>query len=330
MNALLIDRHGPRTELRVRDVPAPPLHPGELRVEVEAAAVNPSDVGSAEGRFAYATLPRILGRDFAGRVVEGPPEWLGADVWGTGGDLGITRDGTHAEQVVLPVAGVARRPENLSVEAAAAAGVPFTTAWTALVDAGQLAPGEWVVVSGAAGAVGTAAIELAAARGARIVALVRADDDAQRVNHGKVDAVVASDRGDLAEALRAATGGKGADLALNGVGGALFRPLLDALADGGRMVVYSAVGGREVPLDLFDLYRRHVRLIGLNTGVLSAADSARILTAIAPLFVRGEIAPHQTLERHPLSAAAHAYARVAEGARAKIVLVPDARLAHAG
>jgi NADPH:quinone reductase len=127
MKALLIDRHGPHTDLQLRDVSAPPRQPGEVRVAVQAAAVNPSDVGSAEGRFAYARLPRILGRDFAGRVVEGPAEWLGAEVWGTGGDLDITRHGTHAEQVVLPVEGVARRPANLSVEEAAAVGVPFTT-----------------------------------------------------------------------------------------------------------------------------------------------------------------------------------------------------------
>ena len=328
MKALLIDRHGPHTDLELRDVPAPALGRGEVRVAVHAAAVNPSDVGSAEERFAYASLPRVLGRDFAGRVIEGPPEWLGAEVWGTGGDLGITRDGTHAEQVVLPVEGVARRPANLSVEEAAAVGVPFTTAWSALVDAGHLAADETVIVSGAAGAVGSAAIEIAAVRGARVVALVRDDDEGQRVDRAKVVAVATSDRADLVEVTRAATGGLGADLALNGVGGAIFRPLLDALADGGRMVVYSAAAGRDVQLDLFNLYRRRLGLAGVNTGVLTAADSARILAALAPLFERGEIVPHQTLERHPLSAAASAYARVAGGAPAKVVLVPDARFSR--
>src|SRR5690606_28708669 len=111
--------------------------------------------------------------DFAGRVVEGPAEWVGADVWGSGGDLGIARDGTHAEQIVLPAEGVARRPANLTAEEAAAAGVPFTTAWHALVAVGKLAEGEWVIVSGAAGAVGSAAIDIALARDARVIALVR-------------------------------------------------------------------------------------------------------------------------------------------------------------
>src|SRR5690606_32314714 len=260
MQALLIDRHGPHAELTSRDVAAPALLPGQVRVEVHAAAVNPSDVGSAEGRFANAPLPRILGRDFAGRVIEGPAEWLDADVWGTGGDLGITRDGTHAEQIVLPASAVARRPAGLTVEQAAAVGVPFTTAWSALVDVGRLAAGEWVIVSGAAGAVGSAAIEIAAERGCRVVALVLDDIEAERLDRTKVAAVASSERDGLVSVTRAGTGERGADLALNGVGGVIFQPLLDALADGGRMVVYSATARREVQLDLFTLYRRRLQL----------------------------------------------------------------------
>jgi NADPH2:quinone reductase len=324
MKALLIERHGPHADLQVHDVPAPPLRPGQVRVEVHAAAVNPSDIVSAQGGFQHARLPRILGRDFAGRVIEGPPEWLGADVWGTGFDLGITQDGTHAEQVVLPIAGVARRPMRLSVDEAAAVGVPFTMAWSALVSAGRLAAGEWVIISGAAGAVGSAAIEIAAAQGARIVALVRNDEEMQRVDRAKVAVIASSDRGDLVEVTRAATSGKGANLALNGVGGVLLRPLVEALADGGRMVVYSAAAGREAPLDLLDLYRRRLQLIGASTGILDAAAGARLLTTLAPLFERGEIAPPRAVERHALSAAASAYARVAAGAGTKVVLAPDA------
>jgi NADPH:quinone reductase-like Zn-dependent oxidoreductase len=211
---------------------------------------------------------------------------------------------------------------------AAAGGVPFVTAWSALGEAGRLAAGAWVVISGAVGAVGSAAVELAAARGARVVALVRDDVEAARVDRARVAAVARADRGDLGEVVREATAGKGADVALNGVGGVIFRPILDALADGGRMVVYSAAGGREVPLDLFALYRRRLQLAGVNTAALTAADGARILSALAPLFERGAIRPPGRLERYALSAAARAYARVAGGAPAKIVLVPDARLAR--
>src|SRR5215469_18793845 len=157
MKALHITAHGPPSSLKMVVVPRPPLGENQVRVRVEAAAVNPSDVVSIEGRFPHAVLPRILGRDFAGRVVEGPRELVGTEVWGSGGDLGITRNGTHAEEILLPVAGVSRRPSNLTPEQAAGAGVPFTTAWSCLVEGAALTSCETVVVSGAAGAVGRAA-----------------------------------------------------------------------------------------------------------------------------------------------------------------------------
>jgi NADPH2:quinone reductase len=140
--------------------------------------------------------------------------------------------------------------------------------------------------------------------------------------------IASSDRGDLVEVTWAATSGKGANLALNGVGGVLLRPLVEALADGGRMVVYSAAAGREAHLDLLDLYRRRLQLIGASTGILDAAAGARLLTTLAPLFERGEIAPPRAVERHSLSAAASAYARVAAGAGTKVVLAPDARFSR--
>jgi NADPH:quinone reductase len=320
MQALQITRHGPHSELRPTSVVVPPLKPGEVRVAVQAAAVNPSDIVSAEGRFPGAPLPRILGRDFAGRVVEGSPELAGVEVWGTGGDLGISRDGTHAEFLTLPAEAVARRPDNLSAEEGAAAGVPFTTAWLALVAQGHLQAGEWVIVSGAAGAVGWAAVQLAAARGARVIALVRNDEAARRLDLNAVSAVARSERGELGSVVSRATSGRGADVALNGVGGPLFQPLLDALGDGGRLAIYSAAAGREVTLDLFTLYRRRLQLVGINTAGMSAAEGARILTELRPLFESKALRPHPALERYPLSEAAQAYARVAQGPPAKVVL----------
>ena len=116
MKALHITAHSSPSSLKPVEVPARTVGPDQVLVQVEAAGVNPSDVVSVEGRFPHAVLPRILGRDFAGRVVEGPRELLGTPIWGTGGDLGITRDGTHAELLVLPVEAVSRRPSNLTAE----------------------------------------------------------------------------------------------------------------------------------------------------------------------------------------------------------------------
>lgn len=321
MQALRIAAHGPITALSPSDIPMPTPGPDNVLVEVHAAAINPSDIVSAEGRFANARLPRTLGRDFAGRVTEGPQELVGRDVYGSGGDLGIRRDGAHAEYVVLPRDAIAFRPKNLTDEQAAVIGVPFITAWT-VVQAGQLAEGQWLVASGAAGAVGFAATQLAVARGAHVVALVKDAAEATRIV-ANVAAIARSDQNDLVSVVRAATNGRGCDLALNGVGAAIFQPMLDALAPGGAMVVYSAAGGREVTLDLLSFYHRRLRVLSVDTVADEAVKCARVLTALVPLFESGALAPLTVVERYPLSQAAAAYARVAAGVAGKVVLVPD-------
>jgi NADPH2:quinone reductase len=113
MKAIYIEHHGAIEDLRASEVPVPSIGSGDVLVKIEASGINPSDLGSVLGRFPAAVLPRIVGRDFAGKVVEGPADVIGAEVWGSGGDLGVTRDGTHAEYVAIPRQAVARRPKNL-------------------------------------------------------------------------------------------------------------------------------------------------------------------------------------------------------------------------
>src|ERR1700733_7253814 len=108
--------------------PRPEPGPDEAVVEVHAAAINPSDVKAALGAMPHAVWPRTPGRDFAGRVIDGPKDWIGVDVWGTGGDLGVTRDATHARYLVLPTTALAKKPASVSVAAAATVGVRFITA----------------------------------------------------------------------------------------------------------------------------------------------------------------------------------------------------------
>jgi NADPH2:quinone reductase len=320
MQALKIDQHGPASTLQAREVPRLSPGPDEVLVEIEAAGINPSDVVSAEGRFPHSPLPRILGRDFAGRIVEGPDDLIGKEVWGSGGDLGISRDGTHAEYLVIPRAAVALRPSTLSAQQAAVVGVPFQTAWAALMERGQLKQGEWVIISGAAGAVGGAAVQIAAAQGANIIALVKDESEDARVDRARVAAIAHSDRGDLAEVVDRATAHKKAALAINAVGGVLFQPLLDALAEGGRMVAFSAIGGREVTLDLLDFYRADLTLYGLNTAFIDVTRGAQIMNALAPLFESGAIKPPTISDQYPLSRAAEAYQGLSAG---KVVLIPD-------
>lgn len=321
MRALRIERFGPHADvLTLVELDQIPPGPDEVRVQVEAAGVNPSDVANVNGKFPKTTLPRIVGRDFAGTVVEGPADLIGLPVWGSGGDIGFRRDGSHAEYITIPKAAVSRRPQNLSAEEAAAAGVPFVTAASAL-DRARLDAGNWVIVSGAAGAVGSAAIELAHAKGARVIALVKDERGRNRLDRSKVDAVAQSDRNDLEEVVREATNGNGADIALNGIGASVLPGFLNSLALGGRMVIYSvAFGGREAAVDLFAFYRKGHQMIGLDTGAIDVVQGSKILSQLTPFFESGKLSKPRVAERYSLTAAAQAYDRVA-AAEGKVVLL---------
>lgn len=152
-------------QIHHQSLPEPPA--GHVVVHVQAASVNPSDVKAALGLMPHAVWPRTPGRDYAGVVVAGPAAQLGQEVWGTGGDLGMTRDGTHATFLVLPLEALSRKPSTVSVAAASTVGVPFITAYEGLRRAGLTGAGQTVVIFGANGKVGQAAIQLATRRGRR-------------------------------------------------------------------------------------------------------------------------------------------------------------------
>ncbi|MGI4984128.1 MAG: alcohol dehydrogenase catalytic domain-containing protein, partial [Janthinobacterium lividum] len=118
MKALRFDRHGAPDVLFTADVPAPVASADTAIVKVLAASINPSDVKNVAGRMTQTTLPRTPGRDYSGIVVDGPAEWLGAEVWGSG-DTGFTQDGSHAALMAVPVASLRRKPATLSHEEAA-------------------------------------------------------------------------------------------------------------------------------------------------------------------------------------------------------------------
>src|SRR5947199_6712003 len=148
----------------------------DVVVEVKAAGVNPSDVKAATGLMPYAVFPRTPGRDFAGVVVDGPCEWLGREVFGASGDLGIRRDGTHATHLVVEAAALVEKPGNISMDEAAGIGVPFVTAIEGFRRAGMPTAQETVLVMGLNGKVGQAATQLATWRGARVIGVVRKDE----------------------------------------------------------------------------------------------------------------------------------------------------------
>lgn len=178
MRAVQYDRYGPPEVLRVDEVPMPSPGPGEVLVEVHAASVDAGEMAFRAGRMRWMTragFPRRTGGDFAGRVAEtgaGVSEWrTGGAVWGLMPHLTF---GSIAEYVAVPERRLSRAPKNLSLLDAAALPVSGTTALTALKDKAQLAPGERLLVRGAAGGVGSAAVQLGKALGAHVTALAGA------------------------------------------------------------------------------------------------------------------------------------------------------------
>src|SRR2546426_5979978 len=160
MKSLRFDRFGPPSVLRIEEVAVPDPGEGETLVHVKATAINPSDYKNVSGHFKNTTLPRTPGRDFAGVVVKGKHH-EGEEVWGSPPRLGIVRDGSHAEYVVVPAETLSLKPKSLSMAQAAAIGVPYVTAWASVVGAAQILAGETILIVGAAGAVGQAATQIA-------------------------------------------------------------------------------------------------------------------------------------------------------------------------
>jgi NADPH:quinone reductase len=315
MHAILIENFGEPSELRQTEVPRPEPEEGEILIEVHAAAVNRSDVLNARGSFPFTTLPRIPGRDFAGVVVEGPHELLGKEVWGTGGgELGFVRDGTHARYLAVSRNAVAPKSDTLSLEEAGACGLAYATAGSAFIELGDISAGETLLITGAAGGVGSAAAMIACWKGARVVGAIKDQSERARAERAGVEVIIDTSRDQVKDSVLAATEGRGADLALDAVGGPLFEPVLNSLVEKGRMVTITTPPDEQhVSFNLFDFYRKGLRVSGLMTSFLDAEGSAAVLRELGPGFDEGALRAPAIAERYPLEQAGKAYARVGSG-----------------
>ncbi len=205
MKALRFEQYGPPSVLTLQELAVPELRPGQALVELHASAVNPSDVKNVAGAF-HSPLARVPGRDYAGIVAIGDG-WTGKEVWGSAPGLGVTRDGTHAQYVVVDLDSLSEKPAHLSMSEAAAVGISYLAACSALVDAAEMQAGEIVLVTGAVGAVGQAAIQIAHWKGARVMGADILDSQSD------ADAFINAKSKDLVVEARAWTDGKGVDLA---------------------------------------------------------------------------------------------------------------------
>ncbi|CAN7420774.1 NADPH:quinone oxidoreductase family protein [Phenylobacterium sp. LjRoot219] len=321
--AVIGDELGPIDNYRLRPHDPGPPGPNQVRIAVKAVGVSFVDVLVSQGRYqAKPSLPFIPGSECAGVV-----EAVGAAVEGVAVGQKVAATGwcgMYADVVNAPAEVVWPMPEGLSFEEAAVLVVSYTTAWHALVDRGALQPGETLLVLGAGGATGLAAVQLGAHLGARVIA--SASSAAKRAAATAAGAALALDARapDWAEAVKAACGGKGVDVVFDPVGGAATEQAFRRLGWKGRHLVVGFPGGiAALPTNLPLL--KSASLVGVNLSGLAQAEPElahanhlKVLSLAAEGVIRPVIAQTYRLDQF-----AQAMADAAQGDSAgRIVLVP--------
>jgi NADPH2:quinone reductase len=316
VKAIVISRFGGPEVLEWRDVPTPTPGRGEARVRVHATAVNRADLLQRAGGYpAPPDAPQeIPGLEFAGEI-----DVIGEGTGGAAAGLapgdrvfGLCGGGAYAEALVVPIRTLARMPAGWSFTDAAAVPESFITAWDAMVVQAGLAAGERVLIHAAGSGVGTAAIQIARAIGARAIGTIRTRAKLERIRALGPDDVILVEGGAFAATVRQLTGDAGVDVVLELVGGPYLAEDLACIAPRGRIVLVGLMAGGRAELDLQVMLHRRVHLIGtvlrarpLEEKIAAVQQLARHLV---PLFERGVLRP--VVDRVlPLAqaAAAHEY-----------------------
>lgn len=321
--AVLLDRYGDPDVLTPREVDLPEPGPDEVLIEVLAVGVNhlDADIRSGVSRMPLR-LPHVLGREIVGtiravgseagsrgaghaigdRVVVLPNTPCGACDRCLSGHAnlcrnadmpGITRWGGYARHVIAPARGLVGLG-TIDPVLAAATPISFGTAWRALYTIGRLAPGEWVLVPGAAGGLGHAVVQLAKLGGARVVGLVGDPAKAGFVTSLGADAVLSTRDDDWPREARDLTGGAGFDVVVEHVGGESFERTLGVLAPTGRLIVGGGHGGEHPRLDVIETFRNEHQLLGARSQ--RPDEISRVLRLVADGLVapRVEVVPSLT------------------------------------
>ena len=321
MRAAICPEHGPPEVVRIDDLPAPTPGAGEVRVAVRAVSVNFPDVLICANEYQLKVpAPFVPGSEFAG-VVETLGE--GVDTLAVGDRVfGTVMVGAFAEHVVVGATSVTRTPDAIDDRHACAFGVAHRTAYHSLRAVADVQPGEEVIVLGAGGGVGLAAVQLAVALGATVTAVASSDEKLAVAQSMGATNLVDHKAGDLRTALKEALP-KGGDVVIDPVGGALSEPALRALRYGGRFVVIGFAAGEipRVPLNLVLL--KGSRIMGFEFRSFMTHETEAMIRGEAELLAllaAGKATPHIGAS-FPLDETAAALRYVADGhAIGKVVL----------
>jgi NADPH2:quinone reductase len=328
MKALVLHEHGPLKNLTFSDVPDPVPQAGQVLVDVKAASVNFPDLLVIGGTYQnLPPRPFTPGKDLAGVVVA-----VGDGVTTCEpGDrvMAQVEFGAYAEKCLVPQVNCHVMAERMSYADGAAMGLTYLTAHFALVERGRMQAGETVLVTGAAGGVGYAAVQVAKALGATVVAAVASDEKAACAKAGGADHVVRTDVANLREAFRRqihdAVGARGIDLVIDSVGGDVFDASLRAMAWCGRLVIVGFAAGRIPEVKAGYILVKNIELIGLQISDYRDRQPQKVREvqqALFEMYEHGLLKPH-VMACYSLAEHRRALSLVRERkAIGKIVLTP--------
>jgi NADPH:quinone reductase-like Zn-dependent oxidoreductase len=346
MQAVQFSEHGGREVIEYGDFPDPEADRGEVVVDVKAAALNHLDIWTRKGMPGIdLEMPHVPGSDMAGVVHEvgegvtrfepGDRVALIAGVAGENtefsrkGDPTLSYDfhiigehvrGVHAEYAAVPEENLVPVPEGVEWEVAGSASLVFQTAWRMLVDRGELRPGESVLVLGASGGVGHAAVQIADHAGAEVFATASTDEKLEYARDCGADHTINYDEDDFAAEIRDATGRRGVDMVVDHIGAATYEDSLKSLRKGGRIVTCGATTGPNPDAGLNRIFWNQLSVIGSTMATPGQADEA------LDLVWDGTFEP-RIREVLPMSEAARAHEMIEnrEGF-GKVVVIPDSEL----
>lgn len=326
MRCVEIAAFGPPEGLRLVERPTPAPGVGEVLIEVHAAGVNRPDVIQRYGK--YAPPPGTT--DIPGLEVAGYVRGVGAGVgrWREGDQVcALVAGGGYADWCVAPEGQCLPVPHGLTLVEAAALPETFFTVWTNVFERGRLQPGEWLLLHGGTSGIGTTAIQLASVRGAMVAATAGSDEKCEACRRLGARYAWNYRTEDWAARVRDATGGRGANVVLDMVGGDYTARNLDALATEGRLVQIAFLKTPQVTLDLSQVMRRRLWITGSTLRPRTVAEKAAIARALEaevwPLLESGRVRPIVDTVL-PLAGVAEAHRRMEAGLHiGKIVL--DAR-----
>jgi len=325
MRAVLCKAYGPPESLVVEEVDPPGLYDTGVRIRVHAAGVNFPDVLMIKGEYQFKPpFPFSPGGEVAGEITE-----VGASADGFSvGDrvLCVVGAGGFAEEVVAPAQSLMRVPDSMDWVSAAALGMTYGTSVYALADRGRLAEGEWLLVHGASGGVGLSAVEIGKAMGARVIATGGDDEKLKVAADRGAEHVINYREGPFKDAVKEITGGKGADVIYDPVGGDVALQSLRCINWNGRFLVIGFAGGEipEIPANLVLL--KSCEIVGVFWGsyAMQWPDSVRAdFDRLFAWFEEGKIAPHVS-HTFPLEGASDAlYALINREVVGKAVITVD-------